>query len=75
METRSEENSKLEIDENLGLTYEEFVNRLTESQKTVLFLKEYIESKGYRCRHCCYPGPLASKNHDRCFKSRKTCVL
>lgn len=42
------DNSKIEKKDNLGLTYEEFVNRLNESQKTVLFLKEYIESKGLR---------------------------
>ena len=34
--------------DNLGLTYEQFVNRLNESQKAVLFLKEYIELCGLR---------------------------
>lgn len=43
-------NNNLEIQhrDNLGLTYEQFVDRLNESQKTVLFLKEYIESKGLK---------------------------
>ena len=48
MEEIVNENSKIEEKDNLGLTYEEFVNRLNESQKTVLFLKEYIESKGLK---------------------------
>jgi len=33
---------------NLGLTYVEFKDRLKESQNAVLFLKEYIESKGLK---------------------------
>ena len=42
------ENSYIQEIDNLGLTYNQFVDRLNESQKTVLFLKEYIESKGLK---------------------------
>jgi len=32
----------------LGLTHEQFVKRLKESQKAVYFLRDYIESKGLK---------------------------
>lgn len=43
-----EEERIVREESNLGLTYEQFKDRLTESQKAVLFLKDYIESKGLK---------------------------